>query len=86
MKNRIFQAMEIPADMKKGVSLTEISGYQEIRVENFRSICSYTDNRIRILASGYIIGVEGSCLKIAYYGENFMRITGKICAVTFDRN
>lgn len=85
MKNSFFQAMEIPADMKKGVSLLEISGCQEIRVENFKSICSYTDSQIRILASGYMIEVEGCQLQIAYYGENFMRITGKICAVNFDR-
>lgn len=85
MKNRLFQAMEIPADMEKGISLLEISGFQEIRVENFKGICSYTDHQIRILAAGYSIAVEGDCLQIAYYGEHFMRITGRIGTVRFDR-
>ncbi|MDD7389328.1 MAG: YabP/YqfC family sporulation protein [Lachnospiraceae bacterium] len=85
MKDRIFHAMQIPPDMARGVTLTEISGYQEIRIENFRGICSYFDTEIRILASGYMICVEGKKLQIAYYSELIMRITGMITSVRFDR-
>lgn len=77
--------MQIPPDMARGVTLTEISGYQEMRIENFRGICSYLDTEIRILASGYMICVEGQKLQIAYYSELIMRITGIITSVRFDR-
>ncbi|MDY2627634.1 MAG: YabP/YqfC family sporulation protein [Lachnospiraceae bacterium] len=85
MKDRIFQAMQIPPDMARGVTLMEISGCQELRIENFKSICSYFDTEIRILASGYMIYVEGKKLQIDYYSELIMRITGIITSVRFDR-
>lgn len=77
--------MQIPPDMARGVTLMEISGHQEIRIENFKSICSYYDTEIRILASGYMIYIEGKRLQIAYYSELIMRITGVITSVRFDR-
>lgn len=77
--------MQIPPDMARGVTLMEISGHQEMRIENFRSICSYFDTEIRILASGYMIYVEGTKLQIAYYSELIMKITGNITSVRFDR-
>ena len=85
MKDRIFRAMQIPPDMARGVTLMEISGRQEVRIENFKSICSYYDTKIRVLASGYMIEIEGERLQIAYYSELIMRITGAITSVKFDR-
>lgn len=85
MKEKIFQAMQIPADMARGVARMEISGYQELKIENFRSICSYCETQIRILASGYLIQIEGKKLHIAYYSEWIMRIGGIITSVCFCR-
>lgn len=77
--------MQIPQDMARGVALMEVSGYQEIRIENFKSICSYYDTQIRVLAAGYMIEIEGKNLHIAYYSELLMRITGCIASVRFNR-
>lgn len=85
MKDRIFHVLQIPADMAKGVALMEISGHQEVRIENFKGLCSYDPMLVRVLASGYMIIVEGNNMQISYYSDVIMKITGKIDSIHFER-
>lgn len=85
MKDRIFQVMQIPPDISRGVAHLEISGCQELRIENFKSICCYEEHEIHVLASGYRIIIEGTALQIAYYSEWIMHVVGAITSVRFDR-
>ena len=69
-----------------GAVLVTITGTSEILLENYRGIIEYTSERIRVQTKTCQVEVQGQCLLIAYYTNDEMKITGRICAVLYDYN
>ncbi len=67
-----------------GAVLVTITGTSEILLENYRGIIEYTSERIRVQTKTCQVEVQGQCLLIAYYTNDEMKITGRICAVLYD--
>lgn len=85
MKEKLLEAADLPIDLQKGITCTEIYGNKALEISNFKSIFSCNANQIRILASGYAIHIEGKNLMIAYYAESCIRIHGLIEMLQFIR-
>lgn len=66
-----------------GAVLVTITGNSEMLVENYRGIIEYTSERIRVQTKTCQVQVQGQQLLIAYYTNDEMKITGKICAVQY---
>ena len=49
IRQRILESAQIPEDLSRGAVLLQITGREEVYIENFRGILEYTDCGILIL-------------------------------------
>ena len=74
IRQRILESAQIPEDLSRGAVLLQITGREEVYIENFRGILEYTDCRILI---------EGRYLQIPFYTSEEMKITGQIDQIRY---
>ncbi|MFR0755715.1 MAG: YabP/YqfC family sporulation protein [Hominisplanchenecus sp.] len=68
--------------LKRAV-LLQITGREEVYIENFRGILEYTDCGILILGKQGRILIEGRYLQIPFYTSEEMKITGQIDQIRY---
>lgn len=73
----------MPKDVVLGASVVTILGNTEICIENYRGILEYTECLIRVQTKERQIRLAGKNLKIEYYTNDEMKITGCICCIEF---
>ncbi len=78
---RVFQ---LPEDCRRGHTLVFVTGQERICIENFRGICSYTPESVRLTTLGGRICVSGACLQIDCYTKDEIEITGRIRKVEYE--
>ena len=78
IRQRILESAQIPEDLSRGAVLLQITGREEVYIENFRGILEYTDCGILILGKQGRILIEGRYLQIPFYTSEEMKITGQI--------
>lgn len=83
-RRSILSALSLPQDVVSGETILTFIGKQSVKIENYRSILIYTDEKIRIQAKHYKVSVVGKRLCIRYYDKDEMEICGKIEAVHFE--
>lgn len=83
LKSKITSATGMPEDVVLGASAINILGHHELCIENYRGILEYTACLIRIQTKQVQIRIIGNGLKIEYYTNLEMKITGDICSVEF---
>ncbi|XCP83689.1 sporulation protein YqfC [Roseburia hominis] len=81
--NRMADAANMPKDVVLGVPIVTITGQIEANVENYRGIIEYTDVLVRIQSKSGQIKISGRNLKISYYTNDEMKITGRIERVDY---
>ena len=74
IRQRILESAQIPEDLSRGAVLLQITGREEVYIENFRGILEYTDCGILI---------EGRYLQIPFYTSEEMKITGQIDQIRY---
>lgn len=79
-----MESLELPKDLMYGAVLVTVTGTSELLLENYRGIIEYTSERIRVQTKTCQVQVRGQCLLIAYYTNDEMKITGKICEISYD--
>ena len=62
IRQRILESAQIPEDLSRGAVLLQITGREEVYIENFRGILEYTDCGILILGKQGRILIEGRYL------------------------
>ena len=67
----------------RGAVLLQITGREEVYIENFRGILEYTDCGILILGKQGRILIEGRYLQIPFYTSEEMKITGQIDQIRY---
>lgn len=82
-KEQVVTTLNLPKDAVLGEVLLSFVGHRSVHIENYRKILLYTDERIRLQAKNCKVEVEGKRLKIEYYTNEEMKITGQIKAVSF---
>ena len=73
----------MPKDVVMGAPVVTALGNFEVCVENYRGITEYTDTLVRVQTKGGQIRLTGKRLKVEYYTNDEMKITGKIECIEF---
>ena len=84
IKQSVVRAFDLPADLAYGSVLVSVTGQNELLIENYRGILEYKDEHIRIQAKDCRILIVGKQLKIEYYTNEEMKITGLIDSVLYE--
>ena len=83
LKKKLTTAAGMPGDVVLGASIVNVLGHHELCIENYRGILEYTACLIRVQTKQVQIRIIGNGLKIEYYTNLEMKITGEICAIEF---
>lgn len=85
LKNRIAEASGLPKDVVMGQPVVTVLGRMEMNIENYRGIIEYTDTLIRIQTKAGQIRVTGKNLRVDYYTNDDMKLTGRIEAIEYQQ-
>lgn len=77
------RSLQLPEDYAKGNTTIGIQGREYICIENFKGICSYTTEEIRLLTRKNKISIAGRNLQIDCYTKDEIEISGCICKVEY---
>ena len=84
IRQRILESAQIPEDLSRGAVLLQITGREEVYIENFMGgFLEYTDCGILILGKQGRILIEGRYLQIPFYTSEEMKITGQIDQIRY---
>ena len=83
-KESFVESLELPKDLMYGAVLVSITGRQELLIENYRGILEYTQNHISLQAKTCRVMIRGKNLRISYYTNEEMKITGLIDSVLYE--
>ena len=77
------RSQQLPEDYAKGNTSIGIQGRVYICIENFKGICSYTTEEIRLLTRKNKISIAGRNLQIDCYTKDEIEISGCICKIEY---
>lgn len=75
--------IRLPADILAGAPVITATGRNELCLENYKGIIEFTGSMIKIQTKVCKIVIEGKHLKILYFTEDEMRISGFIQAIYY---
>lgn len=81
IKEKMVSAMDLPKDVIQNASLITILGRNELCIENYRGIIEYTDALIRVQTRTGQIRIQGKRLRIQYYTNDEMKVTGALSLI-----
>lgn len=79
----VDNAYDIPRDVISHECLIQMTGKDEIVLENFKCIKSLNEEKIEIACKKYLIRVKGTSLCVKFYNCESMVIGGVINEVSF---
>ncbi len=85
IKNRIADASQLPKDVVLGQPILTVLGRMELGIENYRGITEYTDTLIRVRTKAGQIRISGKRLRIDYYTNDDMKVTGRIDSIDYQQ-
>lgn len=83
LRDRIANMSELPKDVILGAPMLTVLGQMELSLENYRGITEYTDSLVRIRTKSGQIRVTGEKLRVDYYTNDEMKITGQIRSIEY---
>ena len=83
IREKLASAASMPKDVVLGASVVTMLGRNEVSIENYRGIIEYTDTLIRVQTKHGQVRLCGKRLKIEYYTNDEMKITGRVISVEF---
>lgn len=75
--------MQVTSDVTEGATIARVHGTREAWLENYQSLLEYTNERIRVAGKHNEVCIEGTGMRIEYYGAIDMKITGVIQKIEF---
>lgn len=85
-KNKVNNLLEIPKEVYLNIPKLVIVGFEEMVIENYKSILEYEDYYIRINTNIGIININGFNLKLENMTNDDIKVLGKIESVDIERN
>jgi len=61
-----------------GASIVTVTGRRDLAIENYKGILEYRQDKIRLLLKNGQLEITGRNLKIDYYTNDDMKITGQV--------
>ena len=83
-KENLVTALEVPRDLGLKETVITVSGRNQARIENYRSILRYREEEIVILTFHGPLVIRGKSLGIQSYAPEEMLIQGKITQIILD--
>ena len=83
IKEKMISAMDLPKDVIQNASVITILGRNEVCIENYRGIIEYTDALIRVQTRAGQFRIQGKRLRIQYYTNDEMKVTGALSSLEF---
>lgn len=83
IKEKMVSAMDLPKDVIQNASVITILGRNELCIENYQGIIEYTDTLIRVQTRTGQIRIQGKRLRIQYYTNDEMKVTGALSSLEF---
>lgn len=83
LKYSVTQSLELPKEIMLNLPLLTILGTDEARLENYKNIIEFSDEKIRINTNCGILKLEGKNLIISEITSNDICITGKLLKYEF---
>lgn len=80
---QLLGLLQIPEDVVKGNVLITMHGQEQLLIENFKGISSYTEDEIRLITRKQKLCVSGKKLKIDHYTKEEIIISGRILRLEY---
>jgi sporulation protein YqfC len=74
---------ELPQDVVRKSVIVTLVGKNQLRIENFKTILEYDEDKAKIRTRDGIVYVTGSNLKVNYFNCEEIKITGIIQEIKF---
>jgi len=82
--NKISELLEIPKEISTGEPKITILGFEQMLIENYKSILEYEEFYIKINTYIGIINVNGFNLNLNEMSQDDIMITGKIESIDWE--
>ena len=85
VSERFMTAMELPGDLSCKAPIITITGPSQVQIENYKSILSYTSEKLIVVTCQGRVILQGKNLEIFHYTTWEMEIKGQILSVMLER-
>lgn len=82
-KELMVESLKLPKDSMLGASIISVTGNTDIFIENYKGILQYSSELILLQGKNCKIELKGKRLKIVYYTNEDMKISGVLESVCF---
>ncbi len=83
--NRLDKILELPKEVCSNIPKIIITGFDEIIIENFKSILEYEEFFVRINTHIGIININGYNLSLENMTDDDIKVNGKIESIDIER-
>lgn len=80
---KLADSLQIPLDLAYREPILSMTGSRELFIENYRCIRQYGETCILLQTKTGCLKIEGTCLGIAYYTNEEMKIVGNIRCISW---
>ncbi|MCI5621464.1 MAG: YabP/YqfC family sporulation protein [Lachnospiraceae bacterium] len=84
IKDQMVEALELPKDLVYHAAIVTITGKQELTLENYKGILEYQTDHISVQTKNCRVTISGKNLRIPYYTNEEMKITGLIQKILYE--
>ena len=83
--HKITRALEIPREVSSNIPKITILGFDEMLVENYKSIIEYDEIFIRVATHIGIVDISGVNLKLNQMTDDAISVSGQIDEIEFEK-
>lgn len=83
LREKIADSIDISKEVILDTVLLTMIGEREMTVENYKSIITYTDTKIKLKAKPYPVEIIGTGLEIRSLTRELLYITGRIRSFSY---
>lgn len=84
-ESKLDQILDIPKEVYSNDIRISCLGFQEMLIENYKSILDYQEIYVRIHTYTGILGIAGRNLELIQMTEDDLKITGEIEKIEFEK-
>jgi sporulation protein YqfC len=84
MVRKGLDGIGVSQDVALGVAIITVTGRRELVLENYKGILSYEEDQIQIQTREGKVCVSGKGLRVAYYTDEEMKLTGRIHQISYE--
>ncbi len=80
---KIAKTLDIPEDILFDVPRILMTSNEDVRIENYKSILEYENEKITLMAKEFIIELHGKNLNITIITDDEISICGTVLSINF---